>query len=196
MKFSDILTGLALFLALVFAYAFFSERKRREYAEKIMRKLEGEKRELELAYFDLLERVLELEKKMTPDIQTELTELKRKAGQLDEAVHIELSGVLDQVQAGKHEKATRDLGKIVENLLKQKIATDASFKANKTLNNMLDHALNCQWINKADHALGKLLRDHRNKESHELAVKEPNHVNGLLLFGGIKLVYTLFIVGQ
>jgi len=83
------------------------------------------------------------------------------------------------------------LAKIVENKLKDKAKNDQTFKKKPMLHNLLEHAFNCQWISSSQFENGLLLKEIRNKESHELAVREEPLKIGMAIFTGIDIIYSL-----
>lgn len=167
------------------------KKKRGEIKDEAIKRLLKENEKLKKAYLELLEEYLKSQEKVHPDIITELSRLKESVDELEESVHIELDSVIKLVTQGEGPKAVKDLAKIVENKLKEKVAKDQSFKKDKTLFNLLEHAKHCKWIQPHAYAFGQLMKAIRNKESHELAVKETSYRVGLAIFSGIEIIYDL-----
>lgn len=139
----------------------------------------------------MLEEHLKSQEKIAPDIVEELTKLKNQINHLETEIHIELGSVIELVNRGEGVRAVKNLAKIIENKLKSKVKNESNFNKKPTLNNLLNHAKELGWIKPHEHAFAELLRFIRNKESHELAVKEENHRVGLAIFSGIEIIYTL-----
>jgi hypothetical protein len=193
MKFKDVLIGGLIAALLIFAWIALSEKQKSKLKDKVIQKLAQQNHQLKLAYVELLEKILAFESKITPDVLKDLEELKEKARYLDELVHVELSEVVDLVKNGKGEKAVRDLGKIIENVLRMRAEKDENFKKKPTLHNLIEHAGVCNWLNSSEVSVANHIRDLRNEESHQLAVRKPSHEIGFAIFGGIKLIYTLYM---
>ncbi len=196
MNWKDVSIGALLVIAVLLAWVFLDEKKRNGMLKRAIVKLEKDHEQLKLDYLDLLQKVLEIDERMTPDVVRELEQLKEKAQYLDALVHVELSSVIDLVNSGKHEKAVKDLAKIIENVLKMKAEKDQEFKGKCTLENLINFAGIKEWISKEEVALAHLLRGHRNEESHQLAIKKPLHEMGLHIFAGIKIIYRLYQPNQ
>jgi hypothetical protein len=128
---------------------------------------------------------------VAPDVLKELQKLKTDIDNLDQNIHIELDSVIKRVNDGENTKAIKDLAKIVENNLKVKVENDTKFKNKPMLHNLLEHALNCKWISNRQYENGMLLKEIRNKESHELAVKEESINIGIAIFAGIDILYSV-----
>ena len=191
MKLKDIIVAGLVIVVLIVLWLFISEKKRAEYLDKIVNKLSKENEMLKEAYLNLLEDYLTIEEKVAPDIILELQKLKSQIDHLETSIHVELESVIHHVNNGKGSKAVKDLAKVVENQLKQKVNTDSNFKKKPTLHNLLEYAKECQWIEPHQHAFGHFIKAIRNRESHELAVKEPGCSVGLAIFAGIEIIYTL-----
>lgn len=190
-KIKTILIAAISAFALIFAWLFITERERGRRKDDLIAKLAKENHELKNGYLSLLEKYLTNQGKASPDVITELQKLKSEIDDLETEVHIELDSVIRLVNQGEGTKAVKDLAKIVENKLKAKALKDAEFKKSPMLHNLLEHALKCQWITKQQFENGLLLKDIRNKESHELAVQEEPRKIGMSIFAGVDLIYTL-----
>ena len=59
------------------------------------------------------------------------------------------------------------------------------------LHNLLEFAKNANLITVRQYENGMLLKDIRNKESHELVVLEETKNLGLCIFSGIDIIYSL-----
>lgn len=191
MKLKDILIGLTLIIALVALWLFLDERNKTQRMELIISKLRKENRELKSAYLKLFEEHLRKIDGIEPSILSELKQLKETVDNLDHGTHIELTSVIRRVNDNEGTKAVKDLAKIVENKLKEKAKLDAGFTKKPTLQNLLDHAKACMWIHSRTYENGLLLKEIRNKESHELAVEYPRHQIGIAIFTGIEILYSL-----
>jgi hypothetical protein len=187
----DVIIVVLIMLVIVFAWFFISEQKKNELKDKAIRRLTDENDELKSAYLDLLQEYLLLSENTPQEIIADIERLKHEAVKLSKDVHIELGSVIDNVRDKKGVKAVRELGKIIENVLKEKALADANFKKKPTLGNLLEHAKNCMWINPNEHAYAELIKEIRNKESHELNVQVESHKVGLAIYVGIDILFTL-----
>jgi hypothetical protein len=193
MNWKNVAMALGAILLLAVTWAFINDERKLVLQGRAIAKLQDENKKLKIAYLGLLEKVLRLENKLTPDVMKELSLLKEKAQILDQLVHIELESVIKLVNEGHGEKAVMDLAKIIENVLKLKAEKEGVFKKKPTLNNLLEHAGVSNWLNPEEIAVANHLRNLRNEESHQLAVRKPSHEIGFAIFGGIKLIYTLYM---
>lgn len=183
-----VLLGVIVLLAL---WLFIDEREKGKGKDELIEKLTQENFKLKSGYLNLLEKYLRATNNAEPSIIKELERLKSEIDYLDTSTHIELNSVIRHVDENEGAKAVKDLAKIVENQLKDKVKNDKTFSKKPMLNNLLEHAHQCHWINEQMLSFGKLLKDIRNKESHELAVQIPSHLIGIAIFSGIEIIYAL-----
>ncbi len=182
MRSRDIIIIALIAIILVLGWFFFNEMKKNELKEKMIRRLTDENDELKKGYLDLLQKHLLLSENTPKDIIADIERLKDQVVNLSKDVHIELGSVIDNVRNNNGAKAVRELGKIIENVLKEKAIKDESFKKTPSLFNLLEYAKNCHWIKPNIHAYGELIREIRNKESHDLNVQIEPHKIGLAIF--------------
>ncbi len=167
------------------------ERKKSNYKSELIRKYRKENENIRRGYFELLEKFLKEEGKVTPDIIDELQTLKSRIDNWETDLHLELESVIKRVNDGEGTKAVKDLAKIVECKLKEKVADDFNFKKPKMLHNLLEHAKECKWITNRQYENGMKLKEIRNEESHTLAPQKHSFEIGLCLFAGIDIIYSL-----
>lgn len=178
-------------LSLIIIWLFIGKRKRAVKTDRIIKRLRKDNYETKKAYLGLLEKFLKTEKNVDIGIIAELQKLRQSIDTLDFEVHIELEAVINNLNDGKPEEAVRILAKVVENKLKEKAIKDDSFKGKPMLHNLLEFAKNCNLITVRQYENGMLLKDIRNKESHELVVLEDTKNLGLCIFSGIDIIYSL-----
>jgi len=191
MKANDIIAAAFAIIALIILWVFIDEREKGKRKDEIIEKLIKENEQLKISYLSLFQKYLQAIGNIEINLINELEQLKENIDKLDTPTHLELESVIKRLSDNEGPKAVKDLAKIVENKLKVKVENDKSFKKNKTLNNLLDYALECKWISESMHTYGKLLKDIRNKESHELAVHVPIREIGIAVFGGVEIIYKL-----
>jgi hypothetical protein len=191
MKHKDIVIVFSLAIILLLVWIIIEEKQRNSLKDKIIRRLTDENNLIRNAYLDLLQQHLLLHEETPSEIIKDLESLKTKVIDLSRETHIELGSVIDNVRNGKGVKAVRELGKIIEHSLKLKVNQDQQFKKKPTLCNLLEHAKNCNLIKPNEHAYAELIREIRNKESHELNVEEKPHRIGLAIYAGIEIMYAI-----
>ena len=191
MKAKDILNVIVAAVILLVLWLFIDEREKGKRKDELIEKLTHENQQLKAGYLSLLERYLRTANNAEPSIIKELQRLKVEIDHLDTTTHLELQSVIRHVDENEGAKAVRDLAKIVENHLKEKAKKDNSFKKKPMLHDLLEHAHQCHWISEHMFSFSKLLKDIRNKESHELAVQIQSHLIGLAIFTGIEIIYSL-----
>ena len=191
MKVKDILYIIIIALGLVVLWFFEDKKERATKMDRIIKRLRKENREIKTAYLGLFEKYLKSQQNVDIGIIAELQKLQKSIDTLDFSVHIELESVISNLNEGKTTEAVRVLAKVVENKLKEKAKKDESFKGKLMLHNLLEYAKKCNWITSRQFENGLLLKDIRNKESHELDVLEDTKTLGLGIFSGIDIIYTL-----
>lgn len=191
MKAKNIIYALGAIVVLLVLWLFINEQEKSKRKDAVIAKLIQENNQLKSAYLALLEKYLLSTNSAEPSIIKELNKLKSEIDQLDTATHQELNSVIRLVNDNEGPKAVKDLAKIVEVHLKGKVKDDISFTKKPMLNNLLEHARNCNWISEQMFEFAKILKEIRNKESHELAVQIPSHIIGLAIFSGIAIIYKL-----
>ena len=191
MKLRDILYILIAVLGLLVLWLFEDKKKRAAKANRIIKRLRKENHDIKRAYLGLFEKYLKSQQNVDVSIITELQKLKESVDNLDYTVHIELESVISNLNDGKTTEAVRVLAKVIENKLKEKAEKDESFKGKPMLHNLLDYAKKCDWISLRQFENAMLLKEIRNKESHEMDVQEETKNLGLSLYSGIDLIYAL-----
>lgn len=180
-----------LIICIVLFWWLMNEKNINTLKERTIRRLTDENDEIRKAYLDLLQRFMLLHNDANPDILKELEKLKELTVNLDREIHLAIDKVISLINDGHYEVAIRDLGKIIENILKAKIKEDATFKKKHDLKHYLEHAKECKWIRTHEHAFAELIRIIRNEDSHELNVKIEPHQFGLAVFAGVEIIYSL-----
>lgn len=178
-------------VTLLLIWLFINERERNNRLTRVVNKLTKENEKLKQGYIELLEKYLQTQSNVAPDIIAELQKLKSKTDNLETDVHYEIDSVIRLVNQGEGVKAVKDLAKIVETKLKEKAIKDENFKKQPKLHFLLEHARDCKWIKSRAFENGLLLKDIRNEESHELAVQKEQYEIGMAIFGGIEILYAL-----
>ena len=120
----DIVIGSLLFILGGFVFAFGNEKIKNKKKDRENNDLKNENERLKNGYLTLLEKYLLTQNSIEPSVITELQDLKMNIDQLETKVHIELDSVIKQVNNGEGPKAIKDLAKIVENKLKEKVKND------------------------------------------------------------------------
>lgn len=186
-----VLAAFAVLITLLFAWYFISNEERHKRKNYIIKKLRDENYEIKMAYLDLLQKYLIDADNLPSEVLSELNNLKDSIDQLDSDTHLELNETIKLVTEGKESKAIRELAKIVENKLKEKVVQDEEFKKKPMLNNLLVYAKEKGLINSRQFENCDLLRSIRNQESHELAVKVDRCHFGIAVLTGIEIIYSI-----
>ncbi len=191
MRAKNVINGLLGLLVLILLWAFIDEKEKSERKDKVIDQLTKENQDLKSAYLKLLEEFLQDQPDIEPSVLRELKQVKSEMDELDTATHIELQSVMRHVASKEYAKAVRDLAKILEVKLKEKVIEDQSFKKQPKLHFLLEHARVCNWISDQDFHNAIQLKEVRNEESHELAVNVKPVDAGLMVFAGIKVLYAV-----
>ena len=191
MKAKDVLYILVIVLVIISIGAFLSKEERAKKADKIIKRLRNENHQLKTAYLSLFEKYLKTQQNINVGIIEEVAKLKENISLVSMEVHVELEKVIKRLDEGEGVDAIRLIAKIVEDQLKQKAKENPDFKKKPMLHNLLEFASKCEWISKRQFENGLLLKEVRNKESHELAVTEESRNVGLSIFAGIDIIYAI-----
>ncbi len=191
MKFKSLIIIVFLGLILLILWLFIDERNKSKRLSLLINKMKNENDKLKKSYFVLLEEFLKIQGNVGPDIITELKKLKSYPDNLTVDVHYEIDSVIKLIREGDGVKAVKDLAKIIETKLREKTSNDEKFNKQPKLHFLLEHAKNCGWIKQRSFENGMLLKQIRNEESHQLAVKKELYEIGMAIFGGIEIIYEI-----
>jgi hypothetical protein len=191
MKIRDFLYIVIIGLALVVGWLLFDKKQRAEKANRIIKRLRKENHEIKAAYLNLFQKYLESRQNMDVGLIEEVEKLKSRFSQLDFEVHVELEGLIKEMNDGKASEAIRRMAKVVESKLKQKAKKENKQIKQGMLHNLLSSALEIGWIDKRQFENGLLLKEMRNKESHELDVQSDSKTIGQCIYAGIDILYCL-----
>jgi hypothetical protein len=191
MKLKDFLYIIIVVLLLVIMWAFYDKEQRAKKANLIIKRLRKENHEIKTSYLNLLEKYIRQQKNVDIGLIQEVQKLKRNTDALDFEVHIELEEIINNLTVGKAEEAIRKLAKIVERKLSEKVKEDEGFKGQPMLNNLLNHAAKCNWINKRQFENALLFKEIRNEESHQIATVGESRELALSILTGIDIIYSI-----
>ncbi|GAB3336539.1 hypothetical protein GCM10027429_19980 [Marivirga atlantica] len=191
MKAKDVLWLMVIALSLLVAWLFIDRADRAKKMDRIIKLLRKEKHEIHITYLNLLKKHLESQQNIDIGIIQEFEKLKTKLDRLDFETHIELETIVKDLKVGRGTEAIRRLSKIVEQKLKKRISKVTDYKGPKMLGQMLEYAKKSNWISEGQYHNSQLLKEIRNKESHELMVIEDSKQVGMCIYFGIDLLYSL-----
>ncbi|AWM12551.1 hypothetical protein DI487_00795 [Flavobacterium sediminis] len=146
------------------------------------------------SYLKLLNDYTKHQSSFTEEIKRQLVELRKNYEGINDAVAIELKSITELIEGGQEETAIAKLTKVIENLLKDKYIAEGKASDTKScpqLFKMLQGALNFNWIDQNEYNFSNLLREQRNQEAHELAVKFPENWRYISFLSGIEIIYKL-----
>lgn len=161
---------------------------------ELRKKQEKESQELETDYLKLLTLYLDEQRGIPDDIKQQLVHLREKYVGIHDAVAIELKSIIELIDGNKEEVAIEKLTKVIENLLKERYVVEGLAKNTKDcpgLSVILKKALDLHWISKHEFNFSCFLKDERNYEAHELAVKFPANWRYISFLAGIEIIYNL-----
>jgi len=145
-------------------------------------------------YLNLLNDYTKHQNSFTEEIKSQLIDLRANYEGINDNVAVELKSITDLIESGQEETAIAKLTKVIENLLKEKYVAEGKANDNKScpqLFKMLQEALTFNWIDQNEYHFSNLLREQRNKEAHELAVKFPKNWKYISFLSGIEIIYKL-----
>lgn len=163
------------------------EKNKRLIAEKKLKQKEGD-------YLALLSSFLSTQNNLPLEIKEQLIHLRENYIGIQDDVAIELKTVIELIETNKEEIAIEKLTKIIEQLLKEKYVEEGKAKDKRScpkLFKLLENALEFKWITKHEFYVSCFLKDHRNDEAHELAVKFPTNWKYIAFLSGIEIIYNL-----
>lgn len=158
--------------------------------QSLKKKLEN----MEHDYLKLLNSYLEHKKSLPDEIKEQIIHLRESYIGLQDDIAIELKTVHDLIESDKEEIAIEKLTKIIEHILKEKFIAEGKAKDKRScpkLFKLLEQALSFNWISKHEFYVSFILREQRNNEAHELAVKFPTNWKHIAFLAGIELIYNL-----
>ena len=163
----------------------YDERSKRLLAEQNLSKKETD-------YLKLLTQYLEKTGKLPDEIKSQLIHLREKYAGISDEIAIELKTIIELVEDKKDEIAIEKLMKVIENILKEEFVKYGEAKDKRScpkLFKMLQRALELKWITKHEYEILVVLKDNRNEEAHELAVKFPLNWKYIAFLAGIELLH-------
>lgn len=191
MKLKNLFYILIGILGLITFWLFTDRKKRAIKANRIIKRLRKDNFEIKTAYLNLFEKYLKSQSNVDVGLIAELEKLRNSWSKLDFEVHIEIEGLVNDLNNGNSTNAVRKLAKIVESKLKEKAIKHKDFKGKPMLHNLLSFAKGKGWINSKQYENGLELKKVRNKESHEMDVKEDSISIGQSIYSGIDILYTI-----
>lgn len=163
------------------------EKTKRQIAETKLKEKEDD-------HLKLLGMYLEKNNNIPSEIKEQLIHLREKYVGLHDDIAVELKNIIELIENNKEEIAIEKLTKVVENLLKEKYVEEGKAKDKRScpkLYKLLEEALSFKWISKHEFQIGLFLKDRRNDEAHELAVKFPINWKFIAFLAGIEILYNL-----
>lgn len=143
--------------------------------------------ELEANNFELINEILKTDKTLPDNVKEQIINLIEKYKIRNVKVAIELESVIKLIENGEYEKAVMSITKIIENILKDKFAKDENFqihlknengkKRKAVFNEFIEYAKSIKILTKAECQFALGLKELRNEEAHELAVKREVNFN-------------------
>lgn len=191
MKLKHVLYVIIASLGLLVVWLFISAKERAKKANRIIKRLRKDHLEVRNAYLKLFEKYLEAQQNVDIGLISEVQKLQKQISKLDFEIHAELHELINDLDNGKAINAVRRLAKVVENKLKERADADVSFKGRPMLHNLLTFAQKKKWITDRQFENALVLKEMRNKESHELDVLENSRNIGMCIYSGIDILYTL-----
>lgn len=148
----------------------------------------------ESSYLKLLNEYTQKQKSFSEEIKSQLIDLRKNYEGINDAVSVELKIISELIDNNHEEIAIAKLTKVIENILKEKHIKEGKARDEKScpqLYKMLENALELNWISNNEFNFSNLLREQRNKESHELAVKFSTNWKNISFLAGIEIIYKL-----
>lgn len=195
MKKEQILIGGGVIIAILLLWLSY------ELMEK--KKLDKENESLKKDRLKLIKEYLKIAKEIPSEIKSQIEKLVTEYEDLDQKVARELLDVLNLIEQKMEPKAIATLAKIIENLLKDKFSEeilngkfsdDEEFKKRKksiTFQKAIEYAKSVKFLTDHEYNLTNLLREYRNKSSHELGVKFSKNWQTIAFLTGIEIVFKL-----
>ena len=145
-------------------------------------------------YLKLLNDYTKKQTSFSEEIKNQLVDLRKNYEGINDSVALELKAISELIESKHEEIAIAKLTKVIENLLKEKHVEEGKVKDKRScpqLYKMLKNALDFDWITEHEYNFSNLLRDQRNQESHELAVKFTTNWKNISFLSGIEIIYKL-----
>jgi hypothetical protein len=166
-------------------------------------RLKEESQALKRDRLKLIKEYLKIAREIPSEIKAQIEKLVVEYEDIDTNVAKELLDVLNLIEQKMESKAIAALAKVIENLLKDKYAEkilvgkysdqeDFIKKKSKiTFFKVAEFAKNDNFLSEHEYNLTNLLRDFRNKSSHELGVEIGKNWQTIAFLTGIEIVFKL-----
>jgi transcription termination factor NusB len=178
---------IAILVSAVLFVWFFS---RKQLLQRIAQ-LELDKKTANSNYLILLEEYMKKTSSIPQSAREHLEELKKTYSNVNSDIAAELCIVLEMLDSGKEAIAIEKLTKIIENILKTRLAALEQSGKKKPLMEMIKDAVSLKIITKRTAAFADALRAVRNEEAHELNVQLTPAQVVLCVLAGVSILLEL-----
>lgn len=191
----QILIGGGIIILVLIAWLSFELGKKSKFKE--------ENKSLKEDKLKLLKELLNITKEIPNEIKTQIEKLVTEYEDVAPDVSQELLDVISLIEQNMESKAIATLAKVIENLLKNKFAPKMLFNKFKTEEEftskklkisffkVIEFAKSENFISESEYSLILILKDFRNKSSHELDVKIGENWQIIAFLTGIEIVCKL-----
>lgn len=193
MKKEHLLFGGGLLVLAIVIYIIIERRKEEEdLLEKNRQNLSTENNMLKKHILNLNHEIKELidtKEELPKEVKSKLKALVDEYKGIDEKMANELLSVNALLDMKEETTAVMKLAKIIENLLKKIYKDDADLRSNPRFVDLINHAKHKNLIEKEEYHFLNGIREIRNEEAHNLAVKKSKNIISSSLSIGIFMIF-------
>lgn len=166
--------------------------------EKSLDEKDDRIQELELNNLTLIREILKQDTSLSQVVKDQLLDLISNYEIKNKKVADELKAIVNLIEIGEYEKSIMAITKIIEVILRNKFSKQPEFKKRlikedgrkrrAVFNDYIEHAQEFKLLTKSEYRYAVVLKDYRNEEAHELAVKRTLNYNVSSILTGIELI--------
>lgn len=192
-----IIGGGAIILLAIIAYFLIEKRKREDELsesrdnEDRLSKENAALRNIVTDLKDEVKEIIDKKDELSEEVKGQLKALIEEYKDIDEKVTNELLSVTSLIEIKEETKAIMGLAKIIENLLKKIYKDDSELNSNPRFIDLINHAKNKNLIERDEYHFLNGVREIRNEEAHNLAVKKGYNIVSTSLLIGVTIIFKL-----
>lgn len=189
--------GAGIAVVVIILYWWLKEQEIKEKNQSLNKK---DKRidELEVNNLHLIQELLKTNSTLPDIVKKQLVDLIANYEVKNAKIALEVRSIVRLIEAEEYEKAVMAIAKIIEVILKNKLAKQDDFKnrlvskegkkRRAVFNDYIEHAQSLNIITKGEYLIALGLKEYRNEEAHEIGVKRELNYNMGSILSGIELI--------
>lgn len=166
--------------------------------DKLLDEKHGLIQDLEVNNLILMQEIIKREPSLPKVVIEQLLHLASNYETRNKKIAGELKSVVRLLEVQEYSKAVMSIAKIIEVILKNKLSKHPVFKQrlikedgkkrHAVFFDYLEHAKEYRLLNKSEYNFALAIKEHRNEEAHDLAIKRELNYNIGSILTGIELI--------